>query len=151
MSSAKVFSALDLKNAYYRIPIKKGNEWKTVFRTCYRYFEYLVIPFGLTNAPATFQAYINKALAGYLDEFCVVYLDDILIYSKDADEHTKHLRLVLDRLRTYALYANRKKCHFYTDSVEFLGFIVGSKGVSMDPRRVDTVAAWPQPTTYREV
>lgn len=151
LSGAKVFSALDLKDAYYRIPIKKGDEWKTAFRTRYGHFEYLVMPFGLTNAPATFQAYINKALAGYLDEFCVVYLDDILIYSKDAEEHAEHLRLVLERLRKYALYANRKKCHFFTDSVEFLGFIVGSEGVSMDPRRVDTVAAWPQPTTYREV
>ena len=99
-----------------------------------------MIPFGLTNAPATFQAYINRALVGYLDKFCIVYLDDILIYSKDADEHTKHLRLILDRLYIYALYANRKKYYFYTDSVEFLRFIVGSKGVSIDPRRVDTVA-----------
>ena len=151
LSGAKVFSALDLKDAYYRIPIKKGDEWKTAFRTRYGHFEYMVMPFGLTNAPATFQAYITKALAGYLDEFCVVYLDDILIYSRDAEEHKRHLRLVLERLRKYALYANRKKCHFFTDSVEFLGFIVGSEGVSMDPRRVDTVAAWPQPTTYREV
>jgi hypothetical protein len=151
LSGAQVFTALDLKDAYYRIPIKRGDEWKTAFRTRYGHFEYLVMPFGLTNAPATFQAYINRALAGYLDEFCVVYLDDILIYSKDAEEHTKHIRLVLERLRKYALYANRKKCHFCTDSVEFLGFVVSNKGVSMDPRRVDTVAAWPQPTTFREV
>ena len=109
------------------------------------------MPFGLTNAPAIFQAYINKALAGYLDKFYIVYLDDILIYSKDADEHTKYLRLVLDRLRTYALYTNQKKYYFYTDSIEFLRFIVSSKGVSIDPHRVDTVATWPQPTTYREV
>jgi hypothetical protein len=96
--------------------------------------------FGLTNAPATFQAYINKALAGYLNKFCIVYLDDILIYSKDANKHIKHLRLVLDRLYMYALYTNRKKCYFYTDSVEFLRFIISSKGVSIDLRRVDTVA-----------
>jgi hypothetical protein len=81
LSGAQVFSALDLKDAYYRIPIKRGDEWKTAFRTRYGHFEYMVMPFGLTNAPVTFQAYINKALAGYLDEFCVVYLDDILIYS----------------------------------------------------------------------
>ena len=109
------------------------------------------MPFGLTNAPATFQAYINKALAEYLDKFCVVYLDDILIYSRDAEEHVEHLHLVLERLRKYALYANYKKCHFFTDSVEFLSFIVGSEGVLIDLRRVDTIAAWPQPTTYREV
>lgn len=90
------------------------------------------MPFGLTNALATFQAYINKALAGYLDEFCVVYLDDILIYSKTTEEHTKHVRLVLERLRQHALYANPKKCKFYTDQVEFLGFVISDKGVSMD-------------------
>jgi hypothetical protein len=76
-----------------------------------------VIPFGLTNALATFQAYINKALTGYLNEFCVVYLDDILIYSKTTEEHARHLRFVIERLRKYALYADRKKCKFYTQSV----------------------------------
>jgi hypothetical protein len=151
LSGAQVFSALDLKDAYYRIPIKKGDEWKTAFRTRYGHFEYLVMPFGLTNAPATFQAYINKALAGYLDEFCVVYLDDILIYSKNNEEHTRHLRLVLERLRKYGLYANRKKCHFYTDSVDFLGFVVSNQGVSMDVRRVETIADWPSPTSYKDI
>lgn len=151
LSGAKVFSALDLKDAYYRVPIRRGDEWKTAFRTRYGHFEYLVMPFGLTNAPATFQAYINKALAGYLDDFCVVYLDDILIYSRTREEHTHHLRLVLERLRKYALFANPKKCHFFTDQVEFLGFIVSGTGVSMDPRRVSTVKEWPEPETYRAV
>jgi len=151
LSGATVFSALDLKDAYYRIPIRKGDEWKTAFRTRYGHFEYQVMPFGLTNAPATFQAYINKALAGYLDEFCVVYLDDILIYSKDKEEHTKHLRLVLERLRRHALYANPKKCRFYTKEVEFLGFVVSDEGVSMDPERVITIGDWPEPTTFREI
>ena len=109
------------------------------------------MPFGLTNAPTTFQAYINKALVGYLDDFCVVYLDDILVYSKTPEEHTQYLCLVLDCLRQYALYANRKKCHFYTDLVEFLGFIVGCNGVSMDLQRVDAIAAWLPPITFREV
>jgi hypothetical protein len=151
LSGAKVFSALDLKDAYYRIPIRKGDEWKTAFRTRYGHFEYQVMPFGLTNAPATFQAYINKALAGYLDEFCVVYLDDILIYSKTTEEHTRHVRLVLERLRKYALYANPKKCKFYTDEVEFLGFVVSDKGVSMDQERVATIKDWPEPKSFRDV
>lgn len=151
LSGSKLFTALDLKDAYYRIPIQRGDEWKTAFRTRYGHFEYTVMPFGLTNAPATFQAYINKALAGYLDEFCVVYLDDILIFSQTYEEHTQHIRLVLERLRKHALYANRKKCHFYSKEVEFLGFIVSSEGVSMDQRRVDTIAAWPTPSTFREV
>jgi transposase InsO family protein len=151
LSGAQVFSALDLKDAYYRIPIKRGDEWKTAFRTRYGHFEYMVMPFGLTNAPATFQAYINKALAGYLDEFCVVYLDDILIYSKTTEEHARHLRLVMERLRKYALYANRKKCEFYTQSVQFLGFIVSNTGVSMDPERVESIAEWPEPQSYRDI
>jgi hypothetical protein len=98
-----------------------------------------VIPFGLTNAPATFQAYINKALAGYLDEFCVVYLDDVLIYSKTTEEHVWHLRLVIERLRKYALYANRKKCKFYTQSVQFLSFIVSNTSVLIDLERVESI------------
>jgi transposase InsO family protein len=151
LSGAQVFSALDLKDAYYRIPIKRGDEWKTAFRTRYGHFEYMVMPFGLTNAPATFQAYINKALAGYLDEFCVVYLDDILIYSKTTEEHARHLRLVMERLRQYALYANRKKCSFYTQSVRFLGFVVSNTGVSIDPDRVATIAEWPEPQSYRDI
>jgi hypothetical protein len=140
LSSAQVFSALDLKDAYYRIPIKHSDEWKTAFRTCYSHFEYMVMPFGLTNALATFQAYINRALAGYLDEFCVVYLDDILIYSRTTEEHARHLRLVMERLRKYALYANCKKCKFYTQNVEFLGFVVSNTGMSMDPGRVSSIA-----------
>jgi hypothetical protein len=109
------------------------------------------MPFSLTNAPATFQAYINKALAGYLDEFCVVYLDDILIYSKTTEEHTKHVRLVLERLRNYVLYANPKKYKFYTDKVEFLSFVVSDKGVLMDQERVATIKDWPEPKSFRDV
>jgi hypothetical protein len=99
----------------------------------------MVIPFRLINALATFQAYINKALTGYLDEFCVVYLDDILIYSKTTEEHARHLRLVMERLRKYALYANCKKCKFYTQSVQFLSFIVSNTSVTMDLERVESI------------
>jgi hypothetical protein len=136
-----VFSALDLKDAYYRIPIKKGDEWKTAFRTRYGHFEYLVMLFGLTNAPATFQAYINRALIGLIDVYYVVYLDNILVYSLDRETHAESLRQVLERLRKYALFANRKKCSFFTTQVEFLGFIVSTDGVSMDPKRVEAIAS----------
>ena len=148
---AKVFSKLDLKDAYHRIRICEGDEWKTAFRTRYGHFEYLVMPFGLTNAPATFQAYINKALSGLLDEFCVVYLDDILIFSESEEQHMRHLRAVLERLRRFALYANPKKCQFFTEQVEFLGFIVSTTGVSMDRSRINTIQEWPRPKTYNEV
>jgi len=151
LGNAKFFSKIDLKDAYHRIPIKRGDEWKTAFRTRYGHFEYLVMPFGLTNAPATFQAYINKALAGLVDDFVVVYLDDILIYSETREEHVRHLREVLARLRKFALYANRKKCDWFTDRVEFLGFIVSVAGVSMDRSRVAAIEEWPTPKTFREV
>ena len=136
---AKHFTKLDLKDAYHRLRIKQGDEWKTAFRTRYGHFEYMVMPFGLTNAPATFQAYINKSLAGLLDHFCVAYLDDVLIYSNSPEEHLDHVRQVLERLRKYRLYANLKKCEFSTTQVEFLGFIVFIDGVTMNQRRVDTI------------
>jgi transposase InsO family protein len=151
LSSAKVFTKLDLKNAYYRLRIKGGDEWKTAFRTRYGHFEYLVMPFGLANAPATFQAYINRALGGLVDDFCVVYLDDILIYSENPAEHMRHVRMVLERLRKFSLYANPQKCTFAAKEVEFLGFLVSEAGVRMDPSRVSAIADWPTPTTHREV
>jgi hypothetical protein len=148
---AKVFTKLDLKDAYHRLRIKEGDEWKTAFRTRYGHFEYCVLPFGLSNAPATFQAYINQALVGLVDVTCVVYLDDILVFSEDPTEHTAAVHAVLERLRTYKLYANLKKCEFDTDTVEFLGFIVGPQGISMDPSRVETVRDWPEPTSFRDI
>jgi len=148
---AKVFTKLDLKDAYHRLRIREGDEWKTAFRTRYGHFEYLVMPFGLANAPATFQAYINHAMVGLLDVVCVVYLDDILIFSQNEEEHEEHVKMVLERLRQYNLYANLKKCQFKTKSVEFLGFVVSTEGVSMEPSRVQTVQEWPTPTSVREL
>ena len=103
LSSAKIFTQLDLRDAYHRIRVKKGDEWKTAFRTRYGHFEYQVMSFGLANAPATFQAYINRALSDLLDVCCVVYLDDILIYSDSEAQHEKHVRMVLERLRKFRL------------------------------------------------
>jgi Reverse transcriptase (RNA-dependent DNA polymerase) len=148
---AKIFTKLDLKDAYHRIRIKAGDEWKTAFRTRYGHFEYLVMPFGLTNAPAIFQAYINKALLGLLDTICVVYLDDIVVYSNDYEAHTHHVRMVLERLREYELYINLKKCSFHITSIDFLGFIVSVNGVSMEKSRVDAIRERLYPTTFREV
>lgn len=150
-SGAKFFSKLDVKDAYYRIRIREGDEWKTAFRTRYGLFEYLVMPFGLTNAPATFQSYIHQALGGLLDEFCIVYLDDILIFSPDRETHTQHIRQVLARLRKAQLYCKPSKCSFYKDQVEFLGYIVNTEGIAMDPERIHTIQEWPEPQTFRDV
>lgn len=151
ISGSQFFSKIDVKDAYYRIRIKEGDEWKTAFRTRYGHYEYLVMPFGLTNAPATFQHYIHTALHDILDIFCVAYLDDILIFSKTRDEHTKHLREVLERLREAGLYAKASKCQFYSPEVDFLGFVINTEGVRMDPSRVEMVAKWEEPTTFHAI
>jgi hypothetical protein len=104
------YTKIDLRAAYNLLRIALSEEWKTAFRTRYGHFEYLTIPFGLTNAPATFQSYINSALREYLDDFCVAYLDNILIYSKSMEEHVKHVRKVLEKLLEHGLYASLKKC-----------------------------------------
>ena len=145
LQGVKYFTKLDLCDAYHRICIWEGDEWKTAFQTRYRHFEYLVMPFGLSNTPATFQAYINQALVGLLDVCCVVYLDNILIFSKKKDQHQEDIAMVLQQLREYWLYAKLSKCSFETMTVSFLGFIVDTEGVRMDPKQVQTIEDWPVP------
>lgn len=151
IQGAQWFTKLDIKDAYYRIRIREGDEWKTAFRTRYGHYEYMVMPFGLTNAPATFQSYIHSALYGLLDVICIVYLDDILIFSKTREEHTKHVCQVLQRLQSAELYANPKKCVFYQKQVEFLGYVISVDGVSMDPRRVQAIRDWKLPESYHDI
>jgi hypothetical protein len=150
ISGARFFTKLDLRDAYHRIRIRRGDEWKTAFRTRYGQFEYLVMPFRLTNAPATFQAYINKTMIGILNEFCVVYLDDILIYLNTEEEHVRHVREVLWRLASANLYAKLSKCEFHKTEVKFLGFLVGRDGVRLDPARLSTVSEWPAPHSFHD-
>ena len=150
-SQSAIFTKLDLRDAYHRLRIKAGDEWKTAFRTRYGHYEYLVMPFGLANAPATFQNYIHKALGGLLDSVCVVYLDDILIYSKDEESHVRHVREVLKRLREWSLYAKVSKCAFHTTKIDFLGFIVTTEGVVMDPERVRAIKEWDEPGSFRAI
>lgn len=151
LGRAKRFTQLDLTSAYHRLRIKKGDEWKTAFRTRYGHFEYQVLPFGLSNAPATFQAYINKALAEKLDVFCIVYLDDILIYSENADDHADNVKWVLQRLREANLFVNLQKCKFDTSEVRFLGYIVSANGVRMEEDRVEAIRSWPEPRNVRDI
>jgi len=151
LAKAKWYTKLDIRDAYHRIRIKEGDEWKTAFRTRYGHFEYLVMPFGLTNAPAAFQAYINQALAGLVDISCVVYLDDILVFSDTEEDHIGHVKEVLERLRQAKLYVKLSKCEFHKHDVEFLGYIVCPEGIKVDPSRVKTVQDWPMPTTVRDI
>ena len=136
VSGSSFFSKLDLTNAYWHIRIREGDEYKTAFRTRYGLFEYLVMPFGLSNAPSNFQAHINACFSDMLDVFLVIYLDDLLIFSKTKEEHVQHVRTVLQRLIDHKLSANPKKCAFHTDSVEFLGYILSKDGVLVCVRNV---------------
>jgi hypothetical protein len=151
LAQAKIYTKLDIRDAYHRIRIKEGDEWKTAFRTRYGHFEYMVMPFGLTNAPAQFQAYMNEALAGLVDVTCIVYLDDILIFSNSKEEHTEHVREVLDRLRKAKLYVKLSKCEWNTDRTEYLGYVVTPEGVSINPERVKTIQDWPLLTSVRDI
>ena len=120
--------------------IKEGDEWKTAFQTRYDHFEYHVILFGLINAPRSFQSYVNKILAEKFNIFIIVYLDDILIYTKDSGKsHIKAIWWVLEVFRKYGLYAHLKKCRFYQDEVRFLGFIVSTDGIKMEEERINAV------------
>jgi hypothetical protein len=121
------------------------------FRTRYGHYEYVVMPFGLTNAPAIFQVYINKALIGFVDVYCIVYLDNILVYFKDEREHERYIRAVFKRLRRYKFYAKRSKCIFYIIFVKFLSFIVSIEGVSIDLSKVDFIFTWLVPKSFRDV
>src|SRR5438045_4863582 len=144
------YTKIDLKDAYHCLCIKSSDQWKTAFRTQYVHYEYQVLPFGLANALATFQAYINEALSGLLDVFCVVYLDNILIYSQAGELHEDHVWQVLKRLQQYKLYANLKKCIFSATLIEYLGFIAVTEGVLMDLDHVTTVMEWLEPTSLTE-
>jgi hypothetical protein len=148
---ARVYTKLDLQDAYHRIRIKEGDEWKIAFRTRYGHFKYTVVPFGLTNTPAVFQSYINSALSDLLNECCIVYLNDILIYSNSEEEHERHVNLVLDRLICYKLYAKLSKYEFHCDRIRFLGYVVIPEGVIIEPEQIDTVQSWPEPTCVRDI
>ena len=151
MRKARKFTKLDLRNAYHLIRIREGDEYKTAFRTRYGQFEYRVMPFGLTNAPATFQAYIDAALGPLLDDSVVCYLDDILIFSEDPEQHEAHVIAVLDRLRDNRLFCKASKCEFSVDRVRFLGFEVSSEGVSMEVEKIDSIEQWRTPRSVKDV
>ena len=151
LHGAQVFSKIDLASGYYQVRIAEEDIPKTAFRTRYGHYEFTVMPFGLCNAPATFQRMMNDVLREHLDEFVIVYLDDILIYSKDAEEHREHLKKVLELLRKHQLYAKTTKCEFGMPSTEFLGHIVSKDGISTDPKKIKAIQEWPVPRNATEL
>jgi hypothetical protein len=134
-----VFSKIDLRSSYYQIKICDEDIPKTAFSTRYRLYEYLVMSFGLTNAPAHFMYLINSVFMPELDTFVMVFIDNILIYSKSTKEHEEHLRVVLQRLWDHQLYAKFSKCEFWINEVSFLGHVISSEGITVDPGKVRDV------------
>jgi hypothetical protein len=148
---AKVFSKIDLRSGYHQNKIRASDIPKMAFSTRYGLYEYLVMSFALTNAQAYFMYLMNLVFMPELDKFVVVFIDDILVYSKNEAEHTKHLHIVLQRLCDHQLYAKLSKCDFWLREIKFLGHTISQDGVSVDPKKVQEVMDWKPPTTMRQI
>ncbi|KAA3465681.1 DNA/RNA polymerases superfamily protein [Gossypium australe] len=151
LRGASIFSKIDLRLGYHQLKVKEADIHKTAFRTRYGHYEFLVMLFGLTNAPAAFMDMMNWVFQPYLDRFVVVFIDDILVYSKNEEEHDSHLRVVLQILREKQLFAKFSKCEFWLKEVTFLGHVVSAEGIRVDPRKVETVLDWKPPKTVVEI
>jgi hypothetical protein len=151
LHGAKWFSKIDLRSGYHQVRIHPDDVPKTAFRTRYGHFEFLVLPFGLTNAPATFMHLMQQVFRAHLDSFVIVFLDDILIYSETLEEHKQHVQTVLELLRKHKLYAKKSKCEFFRSRVSFLGHVVSDEGVSMEQDKVKAVREWPVPKSVHDI
>ncbi|KAA3483477.1 DNA/RNA polymerases superfamily protein [Gossypium australe] len=151
LKGASVFSKIDLRSGYYQLRVRDSDVPKTAFRTRYGHYEFLVMPFGLTNAPTVFMDLMNRVFRQFLDRFVVVFIDDILIYSKNEAEHVEHLRVVLQTLRDQRLYAKFSKCEFWMNEVSFLGHVVSVSGIRVDPNKIAAILDWKPPKNVSEI
>ncbi|GJR04639.1 putative reverse transcriptase domain-containing protein [Tanacetum coccineum] len=151
LQGACCFSKIDLRSGYHQLRVREEDIPKTAFRTRYGHFEFTVMPFGLTNAPAIFMDLMNRVCKPYLDKFVIVFIDDILIYSKSEEEHEVHLETILDLLKKEKLYAKFSKCEFWLKEVQFLGHVVNRDGIHVDPSKVESVKNWKTPESSTEI
>jgi len=151
MRGEEVFSKIDLRFGYHQVRIKNKNIYKTTFRTRYGHYEFVVIPFGLTNAPASFMCLMNNILSKYVDQFVIVFIDDILIYSKYKEEHEEHLNIILQILREHKLYAKLSKCEFYKDKIQYLGHVISREGIVVDPDKIKAIMNWHVPKDVSDI
>ena len=151
LQGASVFSKIDLRSGYHQLRIRKSDVQKTAFRTRYGHYEFRVMPFGLTNAPAAFMDLMNRVFRIYLDQFVVVFVDDMLVYSLDVETHWMHLKAVLETLRQNQLFAKFSKCEFWLEEVAFLGHVISGAGIKVDPAKVEAVSSWVRPKTVFEI
>ncbi|GKB97960.1 putative reverse transcriptase domain-containing protein, partial [Tanacetum coccineum] len=151
LQGSRVYSKIDLRSGYHQLRIKEEDIPITAFSTRYGHFKFQVMPFGLTNAPVVFMDLMNRVSKPYLDKFVIVFIDDILVYSKKEEEHGKHLKIILEMLKKERLYAKFSKCDFWLYSVQFLGHVIDRSGVHVDPAKIEAIKSWAAPTTPTEV
>ena len=151
LRGARLYSKIDLRTSYHQLRVRETDIPKTTFKTRYGHFEFTVMPFGLTNVPTTFMDLMHRVFQPYLDQFVVVFMDDILIYSQSESEHEYYLRIVLQLLRYHQLYTKFSKCEFWLTKVRFLGHMVSASGVSVDPEKVEVVMSWERPKSVFEI
>ena len=151
LQGSSVYSKIDLRSGYHQLRVREEDIPKTAFRTRYGHYELQVMPFGLTNAPAVFMDLMNRVCKPYLDKFVIVFIDDILIYSKNEQKHEENLKLILELLKKEELYAKFSKCELWISTVQFLGHAIDKQGIHVDPAKIEAIKDWATPTTPTEI
>ncbi|GKD11452.1 putative reverse transcriptase domain-containing protein [Tanacetum coccineum] len=151
LQDSSVYSKIDPRSGYYQLRVREEDIPKTAFKTRYGHYKFQVMSFGLTNAPAVFMDLMNRVCKPYLDKFMIVFIDDILIYSKSKQEHEEHLKLILELIKKVELYAKFSKCEFLIPKVQFLGHVINSHDIYVNPAKIESIKDWASPKTLTEI